>query len=536
MAGYNHTAIEKKWRENWEKNPINVNDGKKPKYYCLDMFPYPSGSGLHVGHWRGYVLSDVISRYKILQGYYVLHPMGWDAFGLPAENFAIKHNIHPAISTAENIANVKRQLHEISAVYDWDREVNTTDPSFYKWTQWIFVQMFKKGLAYEKEMPLNWCPSCKCVLANEEATNGVCERCGSQVTKKNLRQWMLKITAYADRLLDDLSQLEWPEKVKKMQTDWIGKSYGAEVEFPVKGRDEKITVYTTRPDTLHGATFMVLSPEHKLAKELATDETREAVEKYIFDASMKSNVDRLQGKEKTGVFTGSYAINPLNGKEVPIWLSDYVLSDYGTGAIMAVPAHDERDFAFAQVFGLPILQVVQPPSEDIDWRGFCGYEGASVNSGFLTGLPTPEAKEKMILWLEENGKGRRSDIDTYRITARGGKGIRNYDASKDKVAAVKIVDDIDDVLLSSQEGIIIRLHANEIPVQSRYGSGVRVMRLGENDKVMVLARTDHDDEAQTESIEADTEDEPTAEQLAEMEAADEASAAEAPEADTGDEE
>ena len=355
MAQYNHTAIESKWRENWEKHPINVNDGKKEKYYCLDMFPYPSGSGLHVGHWRGYVISDVWSRYQLLKGKYVIHPMGWDAFGLPAENYAIKMGVHPAISTASNIKNIKRQINQIAALYDWDMEVNTTDPSFYKWTQWIFVQMFKKGLAYEKEFPINWCPSCKTGLANEEVVNGCCERCGTPVTKKNLRQWMLKITAYADRLLNDLDKLDWPEKVKKMQTDWIGKSYGAEVNFPVKGRDEKITVYTTRPDTLHGATFMVLSPEHKLAKELATDETREAVEKYIFDASMKSNVDRLQGKEKTGVFTGSYAINPLNGKEVPIWLSDYVLADYGTGAIMCVPAHDDRDFEFAKKFGLPIV-------------------------------------------------------------------------------------------------------------------------------------------------------------------------------------
>ena len=358
MAQYNHTAIESKWRENWEKNPINVNDGKKEKYYCLDMFPYPSGSGLHVGHWRGYVISDVWSRYQLLKGKYVIHPMGWDAFGLPAENYAIKMGVHPAISTASNIKNIKRQINQIAALYDWDMEVNTTDPSFYKWTQWIFVQMFKKGLAYEKEFPINWCPSCKTGLANEEVVNGCCERCGTPVTKKNLRQWMLKITAYADRLLNDLDKLDWPEKVKKMQTDWIGKSYGAEVDFPVKGRDEKITVYTTRPDTLHGATFMVLSPEHKLAKELATDETREAVEKYIFDASMKSNVDRLQGKEKTGVFTGSYAINPLNGKEVPIWLSDYVLADYGTGAIMCVPAHDDRDFEFAKKFNIPIIQVV----------------------------------------------------------------------------------------------------------------------------------------------------------------------------------
>ena len=345
-APYNHRAIEAKWRTNWEKKPVNVNDGKKPKYYCLDMFPYPSGNGLHVGHWRGYVISDVWSRYKLQQGYYIIHPMGWDAFGLPAENYAIKMGVHPEISTAANIKNIKRQINEISAIYDWDMEVNTTDPEFYKWTQWIFVKMFKKGLAYVKQMPINWWPSCKTGLANEEVVNGKCERCGADVTKKNLRQWMLKITAYADRLLADLDKLDWPEKVKKMQADWIGKSYGAEVDFPVEGRDEKITVYTTRPDTLHGATFMVLAPEHAMAKELATDETREAVEKYIFNASMKSNVDRLQDKEKTGVFTGSYAINPLNGAKVPIWLSDYVLADYGTGAIMCVPAHDDFDFEF----------------------------------------------------------------------------------------------------------------------------------------------------------------------------------------------
>ena len=302
---YNHKAIESKWRKHWEEKPVNVNDGKKPKYYCLDMFPYPSGNGLHVGHWRGYVISDVWSRYKMLQGYYLIHPMGWDAFGLPAENYAIKTGQHPAISTKQNVDNIKRQINEIASIYDWDMEVNTTDPDFYKWTQWIFVKMFKEGLAYEKEFPINWCPSCKTGLANEEVTNGVCERCGTAVTKKNLRQWMLRITKYADRLLADLDKLDWPEKVKKMQSDWIGKSYGAEVEFPVEGTDEKITVYTTRPDTLYGATFMVLAPEHALAAGLATEETKEAVEKYIYDSSMKSNVDRLQDKEKTGVFTGS---------------------------------------------------------------------------------------------------------------------------------------------------------------------------------------------------------------------------------------
>ena len=355
---YDFRTIEKKWRAEWEKNPINKEDAVKPKFYCLDMFPYPSGSGLHVGHWRGYVLSDVVSRYKVLQGYQVLHPMGWDAFGLPAENYAIKTNTHPRVSTDANIKNAKRQLHEISAIYDWDKEVDTTDPKYYKWTQWIFVQMFKKGLAYEKEMPLNWCPKCKCVLANEEAAGGVHERCGTVVTKKNLRQWMLKITAYADRLLEDLNKLDWSDKVKKMQTDWIGKSYGAEVDFKLTGSDDKITVYTTRPDTLHGCTFMVLAPEYEGLAALTTAEQKDAVEKYCYEASTKSAVDRMTNKEKTGVFTGSYCVNPVNGKEIPIWVADYVLADYGTGAIMCVPAHDDRDFEFAKKFNIPIIQVV----------------------------------------------------------------------------------------------------------------------------------------------------------------------------------
>ena len=407
---YNHSAIEKKWRENWEKNPINVNDGKKEKYYCLDMFPYPSGSGLHVGHWRGYVISDVWSRYQLLKGKYVIHPMGWDAFGLPAENYAIKMGVHPAKSTAENIANIKKQIKQIAAIYDWDMEVNTTDPGFYKWTQWIFVQMFKKGLAYEKEFPINWCPSCKTGLANEEVVNGCCERCGTPVTKKNLRQWMLKITAYAERLLNDLDKLDWPEKVKKMQTDWIGKSYGAEVEFPIDGRDEKITVYTTRPDTLYGATFMVLAPEHALAKSLATDETREAVEKYIFDSSMRSNVDRMQAKEKTGVFTGSYAINPLNGAKTPIWLSDYVLADYGTGAIMCVPAHDDRDFEFAKKFGLPIVQVIAKDGKEIEnmTEAYTEANGTMINSGEWNGMESAVLKKEAPHIIEEKGFGRKT--------------------------------------------------------------------------------------------------------------------------------
>ena len=407
MSQYNHTAIEKKWRENWEKHPINVNDGKKEKYYCLDMFPYPSGSGLHVGHWRGYVISDVWSRYQLLRGKYVIHPMGWDAFGLPAENYAIKMGVHPAISTESNIKNIKRQINEIAAIYDWDMEVNTTDPAFYKWTQWIFVQMFKKGLAYEKEFPINWCPSCKTGLANEEVVNGCCERCGTPVTKKNLRQWMLKITAYADRLLNDLDKLDWPEKVKKMQTDWIGKSYGAEVDFGVEGRDEKITVYTTRPDTLYGATFMVLAPEHAMAKSLATDETREAVEKYIFDSSMRSNVDRLQDKEKTGVFTGTYAINPINGAKVPIWLSDYVLADYGTGAIMCVPAHDDRDFEFAKKFNIPIIQVIAKDGKEIEnmTEAYTEASGTMINSGEWNGMESSVLKKEAPEMIEKRGIG-----------------------------------------------------------------------------------------------------------------------------------
>ena len=407
---YNHRALETKWRERWEQHPVNVNDGKKPKYYCLDMFPYPSGNGLHVGHWRGYVISDVWSRYKMMHGYYLVHPMGWDAFGLPAENYAIKTGQHPSVSTAENVANIKKQINQIGSIYDWDMEVNTTDPAFYKWTQWIFVQMFKKGLAYEKEFPINWCPSCKTGLANEEVVNGRCERCGTEVTKKNLRQWMLKITAYADRLLNDLDKLDWPEKVKKMQTDWIGKSYGAEVNFPIAGRDEKITVYTTRPDTLYGATFMVLSPEHALAKSLATDETQEAVEKYIFDASMKSNVDRMQSKEKTGVFTGSYAVNPLSGQKIPIWLSDYVLADYGTGAIMCVPAHDDRDFEFAKKFGLPIVQVIAKDGVEIPdmQEAYTDASGIVINSGDWNGRESSELKLSAPDEIEKRGFGRKT--------------------------------------------------------------------------------------------------------------------------------
>jgi len=395
---YNVKEVEAKWKLKWESSKKRADN--KPKYYCLDMFPYPSGEGLHVGHWRGYVLSDVLSRYKMLQGYDVLHPMGWDAFGLPAENNAIKKGIHPSISTEENINTFKRQLREIGAVYDWDKEINTTDPTYYKWTQWIFARMFEKGLAYEKEMPLNWCPTCKVVLANEEALGGVCERCQNPATKKNLRQWMLKITEYAERLLIDVWDLDWPEKVKKMQEDWIGRSYGAEIDFvidtkPVDDDDlHYIRIYTTRPDTLFGATFMVVAPEHMVIPKLVTPENEEAVDEYIKYASTRSSVDRMADKEKTGVFTGTYAVNPLNNVRMPIWVADYVLADYGTGAIMCVPAHDERDFEFAQKFDLPIVSVIGDDGYLINSSNFNGLDMITAQLYICRALETSEVCKK----------------------------------------------------------------------------------------------------------------------------------------------
>ena len=411
MARYNHAAVEKKWQEFWEKNPINPKDEKKEKYYCLDMFPYPSGSGLHVGHWRGYVISDAWSRYQVIKGKYVIHPMGWDAFGLPAENYAIKMGIHPSITTKKNVENIKRQLQQINAIYDWDMEVNTTDPNFYKWTQWIFVKMFEKGLAYEKEFPINWCPSCKTGLANEEVVDGKCERCGTAVTKKNLRQWMLKITEYADRLLDDLQGLDWPEKVKKMQAEWIGRSYGAEVDFALEGREDKITVFTTRPDTLYGATFLVLAPEHPMVQKICTDAQREKVEAYISMAANKSNVERMavNDKDKTGEFTGAYAINPLNGEKCAIWISDYVLADHGTGAIMCVPAHDARDFAFAKKFDLPIVQVISKDGkEEVLEEAYTEASGIMINSGEWNGRESSELKVEAANEVEKRGFGRKT--------------------------------------------------------------------------------------------------------------------------------
>ena len=411
MARYNHAQIEKKWQEFWEKNPINKKDDKKEKYYCLDMFPYPSGAGLHVGHWRGYVISDAWARYQIIKGKYVIHPMGWDAFGLPAENYAIKMGIHPSITTKKNVENIKKQLQQINAIYDWDMEINTTNPKFYKWTQWIFVKMFEKGLAYEKEFPINWCPSCKTGLANEEVVDGKCERCGTAVTKKNLRQWMLKITAYADRLLDDLDTLDWPEKVKKMQSEWIGRSYGAEVNFKLLDSEEQITVFTTRPDTLFGATFLVLAPEHPLVQKITAPSQKSAVEEYIQKAANKSNVERMAvtDKDKTGVFTGAYAVNPMNGEKVPVWISDYVLADHGTGAIMCVPAHDARDFAFAKKFDLPIIQVISKDGKEEELtEAYTEANGIMIHSGKWNGQESAVLKKEAPMEIEKMGIGKKT--------------------------------------------------------------------------------------------------------------------------------
>ncbi len=404
MSTYNHKQIERKWRQAWEENQIYKikADSSRPKFYCLDMFPYPSGSGLHVGHWRGYVLSDVWSRYKMLQGYQVLHPMGWDAFGLPAENDAIKRGIHPSISTDKNIANFKRQLHEIGAMYDWDREINTTDPDYFKWTQWIFVQMYKKGLAYRKQMPINFCPSCQTGLANEEVVGGECERCGSAVEKRNLQQWMLKITEYADRLLGSLKTLDWPEKVLKMQESWIGRSEGAEISFSLADSDQQFVVYTTRPDTLFGATYMVLAPEHEFIQQITTPEQSKLVQSYIEKSLSKSSIERMASKEKTGVFTGAYAINPVNQEKIPIWISDYVLIDYGSGAIMAVPAHDDRDYEFAKVFDLPIRPVIADLNGNVPDLPFV-MDGKLVNSGKYDNLLTADGKKAIVADLANLG-------------------------------------------------------------------------------------------------------------------------------------
>jgi leucyl-tRNA synthetase len=400
---YDPSKIEPKWQSYWAKHKTFKSDidKKKPKYYILDMFPYPSGAGLHVGHPEGYTATDIISRFKRMKGVNVLHPMGWDAFGLPAENYAIKTGRHPSEVTAENIATFKRQIQSIGFSYDWDREINTTDPEYYKWTQWIFLQLYKKGLAYESELPINWCPKDMTGLANEEVVNGKCERCGTQTTKKLLRQWVLRITEYAERLLEDLEGLDWPEPIKQMQRNWIGKSQGANVTFKIKGSKKTVTVFTTRPDTLFGATYLVLSPEHPLVYELADKKLEKEVEKYKAFSLMKSDLERTDlNKDKTGQFIGAYAINPVTEKKIPVWIADYVLMGYGTGAIMAVPAHDERDWEFAKKFKLPIIEVVHGGNVH---KAAYTEDGSMVNSGFLDGMDIEDAKFHMIRWLEKKG-------------------------------------------------------------------------------------------------------------------------------------
>jgi len=410
---YDHLKIEQKWQRHWEENKsfkVEV-DPSKEKLYVLDMFPYPSGSGLHVGHPLGYTATDIYSRYKRLQGFNVLHPMGWDAFGLPAEQYAIKTGTHPRITTQDNVKNFKRQIKMLGFSYDWDREINTTDEKYYKWTQWIFLQLYKKGLAYEAEVPVNWCPELKAVLANEEVVDGRSEIGGHPVVRKPMRQWMFRITEYAESLLEGLDDLDWPESVKELQRNWIGKSEGAEVIFQISSINKSITVFTTRPDTLFGATYMVLAPEHPLVTKLTTKENSDTVEKYVLEAQKKSDLDRGElNKDKTGVFIGSYATNPVNGEQIPIWIADYVLMSYGTGAIMAVPGHDERDHEFAMKHDLPILEVVS--GGDVSVEAFMDNQnGVMVNSSNdkgldLNGQKVPEAIKDTISWLKDNNKGK----------------------------------------------------------------------------------------------------------------------------------
>ncbi len=415
---YPFDEIEPKWQRYWVSNKVfqtphpGEPGSEKPKYYILDMFPYPSGSGLHVGHLEGYTATDILARYKRMRGFNVLHPMGWDAFGLPAEQHAVETGTHPATTTTVNINTFRRQIQSIGFSYDWDREVNTTDPIYYRWTQWIFMKLYEKGLAYEAEVPVNWCPALGTVLANEEVIDGKSERGGHPVIRKPMRQWILKITAYADRLLKDLELVDWPEPIKEMQRHWIGKSIGTEVDFTLKSAQGKIRVFTTRPDTLFGATYMVLAPEHALVKEMTVPDQKPAVEKYLEAASRKSDLDRTDlAKEKTGVFTGAYAVNPVNQKEIPIWIADYVLASYGTGAIMAVPAHDQRDFEFAQKYGLPVVNVIEP---ETSCQGVLTGSGICVNSTTpdgafsLDGIPSDAAKEKITPWLEQKGLGKKS--------------------------------------------------------------------------------------------------------------------------------
>lgn len=407
LVVYNHTKIEKKWQDYWERNKTfkTQENSDKKKFYALDMFPYPSGVGLHVGHPEGYTATDIISRYKRANGYNVLHPMGWDAFGLPAEQYALDTGNDPREFTKKNIETFKRQIKELGFSYDWDREVNTTDPNYYKWTQWIFIKLYEKGLAYVDEVAVNWCPALGTVLSNEEVIDGVSERGGHPVERRPMKQWVLKITDYAEKLLKDLDELDWPESLKSMQRNWIGKSEGAEVTFKVQGLEKHFTVFTTRPDTLFGATYCVLSPEHKLVKEITSENKKEEVANYLEEVKRKSDLERTDlNKNKTGVFTGAYAINPINGKKLPIWIADYVLITYGTGAIMAVPAHDERDYEFAKKYNLEIIEVLK--GGNIEKEAYV-EDGLHINSEFLNGLNKEEAIKKSIEFLEKESIGKR---------------------------------------------------------------------------------------------------------------------------------
>jgi leucyl-tRNA synthetase len=405
---YDPKRIEPKWQRYWQENATfrTNEDRSKPKFYVLDMFPYPSGEGLHVGHPEGYTATDIIARYKRMRGFNVLHPMGWDAYGLPAERYAVRTGVHPTITTTKNIANFKSQVQRLGFSYDWSRELSTTDPDFVRWTQWIFLKLYERGLAYQAEVPVNWCPAQGTVLANEEVKDGKYVETGEPVERRLMRQWMLKITAYADRLLEDLDELDWPEGIKTMQRNWIGRSEGAEITFVIDGSRELLSVYTTRPETIWGATFIVLSPEHPLASIITTPAQRSAVDAYLARAASLSDVEKLQERAKTGAFTGAYTINPATGAPIPVWIADYVLMGYGSGAIMAVPAHDDRDHAFARAFGLPIVGIIDAPNGvDIQkdaWEG----DGRLVNSGAWTGLEAPAAKTAAVAWLEEHGIGK----------------------------------------------------------------------------------------------------------------------------------
>ncbi|MCI0499902.1 MAG: leucine--tRNA ligase [Planctomycetales bacterium] len=487
---YDFNRIEQKWQGYWLANKTfkTPDSSAKPKYYVLDMFPYPSGAGLHVGHPEGYTASDIVSRYKRMRGFNVLHPMGWDAFGLPAEQYAVQTGTHPAVTTQKNIDNMRRQIQSLGFSYDWDREVNTTDIGYVKWTQWIFLKFFNSWfdetqqkarpiselpipdgltgierekyinnhrLAYESEAPVNWCPALGTVLANEEVVGGVSERGGHPVIRKPMRQWMLRITKYSERLLDGLEGLDWSESIKKLQQDWIGKSVGAEVDFRIDGRSDVIRVFTTRPDTLFGATYMVIAPEHKLVNQITTAEYKPAIEAYKQDAARKSDLDRTDlAKDKSGQFTGAFAINPVNGQKIPIWISDYVLISYGTGAIMAVPAHDERDFEFATKFKLPIIQVVQPDNTDdaeLCRQGklcFAG-DGTAINSGKFTGLKTPEFKTQITAWLEKEGLGKKAI--NYKL--------RDWLFSRQRYWGEPFP------ILHTEDGRVIALDESELPLQ-----------------------------------------------------------------------